>query len=112
MLYDPKWEVIWSTKNFAAWLSAQPRKKTYAFTHSDKCAVAQYLAAHGVSKIRVSVDRLQELDWLRIVNHGAGSETFGAAARRARLIVRNDWLTRVAEYIGIVRPSAAEDFDA
>ena len=99
MLYNPKWEVIYTTKNLADWLSKQPKRKTYNFADSSNCAVAQYLKAHGVKEYQLSVYSLQakmlgethsmeSLGWRDILNNG--KYTFGEAARLARWAAKTD----------------------
>lgn len=94
MLYDPKWDVLYTTKNFAAWLSKQPRSKTYAYGDVNNCAVAQYLKAHGVADYRLDHEEVVALGWHPIVNDGR-SYTFGAAARRAQWAAGTHWMQRL-----------------
>jgi hypothetical protein len=99
MLYDSKRAGIYSTENFAAWLGQQPRSRTYRYTDGHKCAAAQYLKAHGVEQFVLDPSDLRALGWDEIVNM-PHDNTFGGAYRRARLVLRNDWLTHLARLFG------------
>ena len=99
MLYDPKWEKIYTTAGLSAWLAKQPKDKHYSFVDTDNCAAAQYLRAQGVDH-NISCDRLDELGWMDVVCTGPYN-TFGHAARRARLIQRGGWCLRLARFFGV-----------
>lgn len=96
MLYDPKWEMIYSTKNLANWLSQQPRDQTYHFCDIHNCVVAQYLKAHREPAF-LPIERMAQLGWLDIA--AAGHWTFGAAAHRARRAAYGPWWVRAARAI-------------
>lgn len=114
MLYNPNWERIYTTENFAAWLLKQPAAKRYDFCKPTECAIAQYLKAQGVTNYKeymMDLDRMHALGWKAIVCRPyPGGETFGAAARRAlrrlpfrtRLVLRNDWRTSIARAVGFI----------
>jgi hypothetical protein len=95
MLYNPKWDRIFTTECFAEWLSSKPKGEAYRFIDIENCAVSQYLKAHGVKDYFLSNARLRELGWLDIVN-APWDQTFGGAARRARLIQRGGWRQVIA----------------
>lgn len=99
MLYDPKWEKIYTTANLADWLGTQPFWKPFDYTKPDECAVAQYLRAHGIVECSMSVDRLKELGWDDIVNIVGAPSTFGIAARRARRAAHGPWWVRASKAI-------------
>lgn len=100
MLYDPKWEKVYTLANFSAWLSAKPKGEKYCFTNLDNCAAAQYLKAHGMNP-SISCDRLKELGWVDVVCSGGRHETFGAAALRAKLLLRGGWVLGAARFFGV-----------
>jgi hypothetical protein len=98
MLYNPKWEEIYTVRAFADWLAAQPRGQVYNFIDPINCAAAQYLKAQGVADYVLSGARLRELGWGKIVNGGRPKETFGRAARRAWLVQRKGWAAPIARF--------------
>jgi hypothetical protein len=101
MLYNPKWERIFTIECFAAWLASKPKRETYRFTDIENCAVSQYLKAQGVQDYCLSTARIRELGWLDIVCQPL-NETFGGAARRARLLQRGGWRLAIARFFSLV----------
>lgn len=102
MLYNPKWDNIYTVENLAKWLSTQPKDKKYSYTDPNNCAAAQYLKAQGVEGYVLGLETLYKLGWHNIVSGDRFNETFGRAARRARLVVRGGWRLCLAEWWGIV----------
>jgi hypothetical protein len=102
MLYHPKWNTLYTTKSFARWLRKQPSDQAYDFGDIYRCAVAQYLRAHGVAvrDCALSSNELGSLGWFNIVIEVP--RTFGAAAQRAQLAVANSGLERFAIRLGII----------
>lgn len=102
MLYDPKWEQKTETKadpftldSFIAWLEKQPAKKTYCYTSTGHCLIAQYLKHLGHTNISVAgygkwwsdQGRGQLAAIADIANPPSSAlSTFGAALERARAI--------------------------
>lgn len=105
MLYDPRWEVqgpdVFSLESFADWLARQPKHAAYRFVEPNNCAAAQYLRAQGIENNSLSCDRLRELRWIDVVSTGGTHDTFGHAARRARLISRGGWQLSIARFFGV-----------
>lgn len=97
MLYDPKWEAIYTVEAFGRWLAQKPRGETYEYIDAMNCAAAQYLQAHGVGgrDSMLEVERLKELGWYDVVR--GTPRTFGAAADRAK--GRAGWLRRAINFI-------------
>lgn len=100
MLYNPNWEKVYTLANFAAWLSKKPKRERYCFVNIYNCAAAQYLKANGMDP-SISCERLEELGWTKVVCTGGGHETFGAAALRAKLLLRGGWVLSTAKFFGI-----------
>lgn len=99
MLYNPKWDRIFTTEAFAEWLAQKPRNETYKFTDPDNCAVTQYFKAHGLGIS--TAEQINSLGWTKIVCTGELYSTFGDAANRARLIARGGLRLRVAHFFGM-----------
>jgi hypothetical protein len=90
MLYDPKWNVLYTKENFAKWLAEQPADATYDYCKPMDCAAAQYLKAHGVEDCGLAPHELRDLGWHNIVLQAGGEDTFGAAAKRAKAELRTE----------------------
>lgn len=94
MLHNPTWDkatTLFVLSNFIAWLETMPADGTYNYL-SARCAIGEYLEAHGSSyseahKIRPEgFDTL--CDWNANITSGYGrsqERTYGAALQRARL---------------------------
>jgi hypothetical protein len=85
MLYDPRWETIYTTKRFAAWLATKPATEKYDYCDPENCAIGQYLKAVGAEKTWMRCDEINRLGWSGIVLSSVPQMTFGHAARRARI---------------------------
>lgn len=100
MLYDPKWEQTTQTDPFSlesliAWLEKQPEDKSYCYTSSGRCLLAQYFTAQGFADVLVGaydVDYSVNREWDTNVEFGPAfhdiaqgyPRDFGAALARAR----------------------------
>jgi hypothetical protein len=92
MLYNPKWNDVWSLSSLIAWLETKDPDERYQYQSCCECLIAQYLIYRGWREPRVGPHDAEQDNhmperlpphWDDISNYG--ERTFGAALERVRI---------------------------
>lgn len=117
MLFNPDWtapavtDTRFEFSSFRAWLETMPPDATYNYADAEHCAIGRYLEAvcATYSDLYLRAPEYRGYLGLRCKWHRAAAPpgagyfgTFGAAAKRARLLERGGWRLQLAELMGRV----------